>query len=60
MGCTLCRSRINWSASLFERDVEQEQHELCICCPIFMALELGKLYAKKLDEYERLYEDDGK
>ncbi len=60
MGCTLCRSRTNWSVSLFQKDFEKEQHELCVHCPIFMALKLSKLYAQKLNEYEEVYLDDGK
>jgi len=53
IGCTLCNTHTTWSAALFEEDAEQKQAELCIRCPIFMVLKLNKMYAEKLDEYER-------
>ena len=58
-GCQLCRTHVSWHNGLFEDD-PIDQHEKCISCPVFYAIKLTKLYAQKLSEYERFYEDDGK
>ena len=58
-GCQECHSRTSWYNNLFPEE-PKNQCELCIRCPIYFAVKLTKIYAKKLNEYERLYEDDGK
>ena len=59
-GCYLCQNKTKWDANLFNLNVEIEQHEKCIRCPIFNATILTRLYARDLAEYEMRYEDDGK
>ena len=59
-GCTLCRTQTKWSASIFKKDFQKEQHKKCISCKIFYMLKLNKIYAEKLNKYDWMYEDDGK
>lgn len=58
-GCQLCHFRIQWWNNAFPEDTKILCEE-CICCPIFYATKLTKLYAEELDKHERLCEDDRK
>ena len=58
-GCQRCSSYIQWHNSILPEKSE-EQYENCLRCPIFMAVKLTKLYAKKLNEHDWRYTDDGK
>jgi len=58
-GCHECHSRTLWYNNIFP-EKPKDQYDLCIRCPVFMAVMLTKEYAKQLNEYEWRYTDDGK